>query len=136
MKKKYVTSKKECQAIIDNANRVCDRCGRKLKPIKTANNSGAPTYWVGCFHGQNKNSWGHFTHGTSKEIFNMAEKLVCDGESCAYNPKEKFKDSPEDRLCWFQTEVSGFCFLLSKAEYLKNNKSRKTKKEFLENKYF
>ena len=135
---KFITTKKECQDKINELNNVCDRCGRKIKPIKTVDNGGSPTYWSGCFHGaRDKNSFGHFTSGIKKEMFVLAEKLVCDGERYyTHNQKSEYKDSPESRLFWFQTEVSGICSLLRKIEWAKTNKPRKNKKEFLEDKYF
>ena len=75
---KYVITKKQCQSEIDKMNRVCDYCGRKLKPQKTVDNAGNPTYWVGCMHGKDndKNAWGAFTHGVSKDIYDLACKIV------------------------------------------------------------
>lgn len=135
---KYQITKKECQKRIDELNNVCDRCGRKIIPIRTVDNAGNPTYWSGCFHSQNdKNDWGNFTEGVKKEIFELAEKLVCAGEwHYSHLNKNEYASTPEKRLYWFQEEVSGMCGLLNKIEYLKSNKPQKTKKEFLEDKYF
>lgn len=136
--KKYQVTKKECQKRIDKANTVCDRCGRKIVPIKTVDNSNNPTFWAGCFHrSKGKNASGHYTYGIKKELFELAEKLVCDGERYYnHNSKADYSKTKDERLYWFQTEVSGFCGLLSRIEYLKTNEARKTKKEFLEDKYF
>lgn len=139
MKKiKYKVTKKECQKKINEMGNVCDYCGRKLKPIKTVDNSGNLTFWAGCFHGDNrKGTWGVFTEGVKKEIFKLAEKLVCNGEECyTHNKKSKYANTPEERLYWFQCEVSNFCSLLRTIEYLKNHKPIKTKKEFLNDKFF
>ena len=134
---KYQTTKEKCQKRINELNNVCDRCGRKIKPMKTVDNSGSPTFWAGCFHGsRGKYASGHYTRGVTKEIFNLAEKLVCDGERFSSNFKGDYKNSPEERLYWFQTEVKGFCGLLGIIEWLKKNKPRKTKNQFLKDKYF
>ena len=125
---KYQTTKEQCQLNIDKNNNVCDSCGRKIKPLKTVDNSGNPTYWAGCMHGNNKKgAWGNFTSGVSLEIFKLAEKMVCDGE-VVYRGTSK-----ENKLYWFQTQVSGVCSNIQKIEYSKKHKARKTKKEFLIN---
>lgn len=134
MKKKYQTTKEECQKRIDELNNVCDRCGRKIKPQKTVNNADEPTFWSCCLHGSDS---GHFTSGVKKEIFKLAEKLVCNGEQYYHHDfKGDFKKDKWHREYWFQSQISGFCGLLAQAEYLKKNKPRKTKKEFLEDKNF
>ena len=136
-KVEYSISKEECQRRINELGNVCDRCGRKIKPLKTVNNSGHPTYWSGCYHGsKGENAWGYFTEGAKKEIFDLAEKLVCEGEIYYKGEKHECKDNLGRRLSWFQSQVSGFCDLLMAIEYLKNNKPKKTKKQFLNDKYF
>ena len=46
MTRKYVVNKKECAKKC--VGRVCQQCGRALKPIETTDNSHNPTYWTGC----------------------------------------------------------------------------------------
>ena len=134
MKTKYQVTKIQCQKQIDKLGNVCDRCGREIVPIKTTDNAGNPTYWSGCYHGEDS---GHYTCGTKKETFDLAEKLVRDGEHAYHfiNKGEYSKDK-WNRRYWFRSQVGDFCTLLGKMEYLKRNKPRKTKKEFLEDKYF
>lgn len=133
---KYQITKRECQNRIDKLNNVCDRCGRKIKPLRTVDNSGNPTYWAGCLHGNNKKgAWGHFTQGVKKEVFDLAEKLVCDGE-IEYSGSKSENKTKGERLYWFQSQVSGICHRINKMEWMKTNNPRKTKKEFLEDKYF
>ena len=134
---KYQTTKRECQKEIDKLNNVCDRCGRKIKPMETIDSAGNSTYWAGCFHGsRGKYASGHYTGGIKKELFDLAEKLVCQGERQGYADKSEYRDTPQERLYWFQGEVSGFCSLLRTIEYIKTNKPRKPKSQFLKDKYF
>lgn len=122
---KYQTNKKECQERIDTLGNVCDRCGRKIKPLKTVDNAGNPTYWMGCMHGiKNKNSWGHFTNGVSKNIYKLAVKLVLEDDMYF---------GMKDRGCTFDytwhNAVSHACDIISRVEYMKKNRPRYTKKE-------
>ena len=136
--KKYITNKEECEAKI-NKDFVCERCGRSIIAMETVDNSGNPTFWSGCWHTDNptKDSWGHFTSGVPKHIYEMAEKLVCEeGSYYSHIDKSEYKDSSEQRLYWFETQMSGWASLLGKIEYLKNNPARKTKQEVLEDNYF
>ena len=124
--KTYQITKEQCQAQIDKINGVCNRCGRKPVPIETVDNSNNPTFWSGCMHGNMEEcAWGEFTSGVSKKIFDIAEKLVCEGE--IYYSWEDTSDA----AYWFQTQVSGFCGLLARAERLKTQSPRRTKEEFL-----
>lgn len=124
--KKYQVTKKQCQDKINQLGNVCSYCGRKLIPINTTDNSGNPTYWIGCCHGNNSNeAFGHFTNGVKKEVFDIAEKLVCNGEVC-YRHIDR-----AEKLYWFQSQVNGFCSMISNIEYLKNNNARMSKDEFL-----
>lgn len=136
--KEYITTKKECESKI-NKDYVCERCGRQIIAMETVDNAGNPTFWSGCWHTDKptKDSWGHFTSGIPKHIYELAEKLVCqEGSYYSHTNKSEYKDTPEQREFWFQTEQSGWARLLETIEYLKNNPSRQTKKEVLESKYF
>jgi hypothetical protein len=124
----YQVTKKQCQEQIDKANNVCDRCGRKIVPIKTVNNGGEPTYWAGCFHGDtSKGAWGNFTHGVKKEIYDLAYKLVLD-DSLTFGMKKR-EDSDFDYL--FESAVSHACGIIDLIEYMKimKEKLRYTKEE-------
>ena len=134
----YQTTKEECEAKI-NKEYVCERCGRQIKAMETVDNSGNPTFWSGCYHTDNptNNSWGHFTSGVPKNIYELAEKLVCEkGSYYSHLDKPKYEDSLEKKERWFQDEQAGWSGLLLNIEYLKNNPARKTKKEVLSGRYF
>lgn len=136
--KKYQTTKEECEFKI-NKDYVCDRCGRKIVAMETVDNAGNPTFWAGCYHTDNptENTWGHFTGGVPKHIYELAEKLVCEkGSYYSHTDNPKYEDSLEKKERWFQNEQSGWCGLLLNIEYLKNNPARKTKEEVLNGKYF
>ena len=74
---KYRVSKKQCQNQIDTRWNVCDYCWRKIKPLKTVDNSWNPTYWEWCTHG-NKDWWWVFTCWVPIWIFETARNLVLD----------------------------------------------------------
>lgn len=125
---KYVVTKRQCQKEIDSLGHVCGYCGGQLHPIRTTDNARNPTHWIGCFHGRD---WGVFTHGVTKEIFDLAEKMVRDGNTIHSSSVGK-----EDREGWFQYQTNRFCDILRKAERLKTAKPRFTRKQFLKQKYF
>ena len=127
---KYQITKKECQRQIDKWSNVCDRCGRELVPIKTVDNAGSPTYWSGCMHGTDS---GNFTSGVPKEIYEVARKLVLDGESYSHTGKAEHRRNRDLKEYWLEKETSGLAELLMRAEYLKKNKPRYTKTEFIKN---
>lgn len=120
----YDTTKEECQKAIDNNNNVCDYCGRKLKAMRTVNNSGEPTYWIGCRHGGR--DWGVFTGGVSKEIYQLATKLVQTDDMV-------FGMRNDDRLVGlgyaYQCAIKRACELILKIEYMKKTRPQYTKKE-------
>jgi len=123
---KYVTTKKECQRRIDENNNVCDYCGRKLKPQKTVDNAGDPTYWIGCMHGKDKvkDAWGVFTCGATEEIYKLAYKVTLDD-----NLYLGMKMSGYDFEYNFRESVSTNAGILRNIERLKNAKPRFTKKQ-------
>lgn len=134
---KYQVTKKQCQDKIDELDNVCDRCGRKIVPLKTVDNGGSPTYWAGCMHGQTaKGAWGHFTSGVKKDIYNLAVKLVLEDDT-DFGMSYKEKESKDFDYAW-QNAVYRACNKVSHIEWMKNNKPRYTKaqlkKEFI--KYF
>jgi len=121
---KYQISKKLCQSQIDVLNNVCDYCGRDLKPIKTLDNSGNPTYWIGCNHNTNS---GNFTFGVKKEVYNLAVKLVLNDSldfGMTYGKKELGNFDYA-----FECAVHSACQKIAVIEYMKNQKPRYTKKE-------
>lgn len=123
---KYQTTKTQCQKQINELGNVCDRCGMKLVPIKTEDNAGNPTYWQGCFHGNDK-GMGCFTHGVKKEVYEIAYKLVLeDGLYWSMG----FDGSDFEYL--FQGSVSKATRLIMDVEYMKTNDPRYTKEQLKE----
>lgn len=139
MEEEYQTTKEECESKI-NQDYVCERCGRGIQAMKTVDNAGNPTFWAGCYHTDNpsENTWGHFTCGVPKHIYEMAEKLVCErGKYYSHTDTSNYENKTKgEREYLFQSEQAGWANLLEVIEYLKNNPARKTKKEVLEGKYF
>jgi hypothetical protein len=127
----YQVTKKQCQEQINARNYVCDRCGRKIVPLKTVNNSGEPTYWAGCMHGQKqKGAWGHFTSGVPKKIYTLAVKLVLEDDmefGMSYEDKEL-----GDFDYAFQNAVREACDKVRQIEWMKEEKPRYTKKKLKE----
>jgi len=131
---KYQVTKKQCQEEIDKQNNVCNRCGRKLSPLKTVTNSGKPTYWAGCLHGQTgKGSWGHFTSGVKKEIYDLAVKLVLEDDTTFGMTYEDRETKDFDYA--FQKAVYRACERVHQVETMKKIEPRYTKKQ-LKEKYF
>lgn len=63
---------------------VCDGCGGELKPMKTVDNGGNPTYWGGCER-CSKYCWG-----VSKFVYKIAKRLV---EERCWRPYSFIKES-------------------------------------------
>jgi hypothetical protein len=130
IEKEYMVTQERCQEMIDDGDYVCDRCGRTRVPIETVDNAGRPTYWAGCFHGNTDS--GHYTDGVKREVFELAEKLVCDGEiAYSHLDPSEYSASPESRLYWFQSQVSGMCWRIRRMEQLKTCPPRRSKEQFL-----
>ncbi len=129
MEKEYQITKETCQKMIDERPNICSRCGRKLVPIETVDNSDHPTFWPGCLHGSDA---GNYHGGTTQEVYDLAEKLICDGETPAryYNKFEYSKDA-NHREYWFGEQMSSMCDLIHRIEGMKTREPRKTKTEFL-----
>lgn len=125
--KKYMTTKKQCQEWIDKLNNVCDSCWRKIEPMETVDNSWNPTYWAWCMHW--KKDWGTFTSWVKKDIYELSVKLVLDDDLYLWISR---KESWNFDYC-FESWVKKTCWIISKIEYMKNNKPRFTKKELEEN---
>lgn len=128
---KFQVTKKQCQAKIDEFNNVCDRCGRKIKPLKTVNNGGQPTYWSGCMHGQTgKDAWGHFTSGVSKETYDLAVKLVLEDSSDFGMTRADMEYKNFNYA--FREAVNRACSKITHIDWIKNNKPRNTTKQLKE----
>ena len=63
----YKINKEVCEKQIYG---VCRRCGGKLEPIETVDNSNNPTFWPGC------QKCMCFDCGVPVSVFNAAKKLV------------------------------------------------------------
>lgn len=121
---KYQITKKQCQEEIKKLGNVCDYCGRDLKPIKTVDNSGQPTYWKGCMHGTDS---GNYTYGVKRETYDLAVKLVLE-DSVDFGmdyDKKKFGDFDYA----FEYAVKDACDKIKIIEYYKTHKPRYTKKQ-------
>ena len=94
---KYKITKEECRKKIDD-NKVCYRCGNKLSPIKTVDNSGNPTYWAGC------TSCNHFNNGVKKKYFKIARKLVKNDVILPYSHMNKEEVGQE---YWLEAQTGG-----------------------------
>lgn len=130
---KYQITKAQCQKAIKERGNVCSYCGRDIVAIKTVDNCKNPTYWPGCMH---DSDCGHFGSGVSREVFELAEKLICAGEhSYSHMGKQEYWTHPDMRLYWFEHQVSGMCTNILQMEYLKTNPASKTKEEFLNDDY-
>lgn len=103
MKQKYQVTKKQCQASIKG---VCEGCGGKLEPLKTVNNSGEPTYWVGCNH------CSCFRGGVDRKYWEIARKLIEEGEMIPYPNmnKHEYEETPERLEYYFDTQCAGLSF--------------------------
>lgn len=104
----YNVTKEECQKNIDKHNNVCCRCSGKLEPIETVDNSGQPTFWIGC------KKCMVFTHGTIMKIYETSKKMVEDGyihytfEHC---PKDRNSD---EYTFWKNNQISGTVRIVEK----------------------
>ena len=82
MRELYRITKKQCEQSIGNV--VCEGCGGRLEPIETCDNSGNPTFWVGCHHCQ------AFRSGVDKKYYEIARKLVTTGVITPYRHLNKY----------------------------------------------
>lgn len=114
--------------MIDKLGNVCDSCGRKIVPIETVDNSNNPTYWAGCKHGGES---GNFTGGVPKGTYELAKKLVLNGDAYYSHLDKNDYKTKEQKQYWFESQVSGMARFIERMEYYKNNKARKTKAQFL-----
>jgi hypothetical protein len=98
----YKTTFVECQKLIGNDN-VCEGCGGKIEPIETVDNSGAPTFWVGCKHCM------CFRSGVRKLYWKIARKLVVEGRILPYSSLHKceYEDTPERLGYYLDSQTAG-----------------------------
>lgn len=138
--KKYITTEAECYSNIDKSDNVCEYCGRQLIPIETVDNANNPTYWSGCKHTDNIYNidvYGVFTTGVPRDIFELAKKIVLNGEVYyKHMYKNEYSKDIKSRTYWFQQQTAGWSRFLMTLNYLKDNPARETEQEFINNKYF
>ena len=112
MKGKYETTKDECEKMLDG--RVCSYCGRKVKPKKTVDNAGNPTYWGMCFHGSKES--GHIEWGVYESLYEAAVKLVLNGK---YSYP---KDYEKDFDYWYMDQVHRACSIVRDVDEARSTK--------------
>lgn len=100
---KYQTTKIQCQKQIDKWQNVCTRCGEQLTPFKTVDNSGQPTYWVGC------NSCQVFNNGTKPHIYKIAVRMVDERHFTPYSYDQQPDKEKEPELFdyWRKGQIGG-----------------------------
>lgn len=106
---KYKITKKQCQQQIDKNQNVCTNCGGKLVPLETVDNSGNPTYWIGC------ESCQKFDYGTDKHIYKIAARMVDERHFVAYNCEQQpDKEKEPDRFNhWRKEQIGGTVSIVS-----------------------
>lgn len=66
----YIVTKEQCQQDIDSKPPVvCPRCGGKIEPVETVDNSNRPTFWRACLN------CDHLDYGVPVEVFLTAKTL-------------------------------------------------------------
>ena len=97
----YKTTKEQCQSMI---NGICSRCGGKLEPIETVDNSGDPTFWQGC------KKCLRFDSGVDLVTYLTAKELI---ENCHFRPyshiDHDIADSEELKKYKIMEQISGAC---------------------------
>ena len=99
---KYKTTFKECLKRIEDGD-VCEGCGGKLEPIKTVDNGGSPTFWVGCKHCM------CFRGGVKKIYWEIARKLIKEDRIIPYSHMQKceYEDTPERLEYYLDSQTAG-----------------------------
>ena len=120
---KYQITKKQCEKRIKELGNVCDFCGRELQALKTKDNAGQLTHWIGCHHGSD---CGHFTHGCKKEMFDLAVKMTLED---SYSLKTVKYDSYDNFDMCFEEANRRNVGILQTLHYLASNEPRYTKEE-------
>lgn len=96
---KYQITKKECEATIKG---VCEGCGGKLQALRTVDNSGNPTHWVGC------RKCSCFRSGVDKRYWEIARKLIEDNTMIPYPHmnRHEYEEDPERLEYWFSEQCA------------------------------
>ena len=100
---KFVDTEKDVQARIDKRNCICDSCGGKLDPMRTVDNFGSPTHWIGC------RRCGYFTYGVKKEIYEIAWRFVDSGYVHYDGIEISDNSSPQEMIFWRERQIRGAC---------------------------
>lgn len=90
----YIVTKEQCQQDIDSKPPVvCPRCGGKIEPVETVDNSGNPTHWRACL------SCDCLSYGVPVEVFMTAKTLFEKHGKIAFRHlKEPVKDKLDNYL--------------------------------------
>lgn len=96
--KQYQTTRQECQQRIKG---VCEGCGRELEPIETIDNSGNPTFWIGCNH------CSCFRSGVKKLYFEIARSLVEKEIIIPYSHMVRKKEDKDHEEYWLDSQTAG-----------------------------
>lgn len=101
--KVYIETKEDCQRQIDAAGTVCSRCAGVITPIETVDNSGRPTYWMGC------EVCGRFDYGVPKLIYDIAKRLVTERNFVPYRHMDYPADQKgeEYKKYWTESQIGG-----------------------------
>lgn len=107
----YKTTKEQCEKQIHG---VCEGCGGKLEALETVDNSGDPTFWVGCNH------CSCFRGGVEKRYFRVAQGLIESGEYTPYSSMRKcdYEDSPERLAYYLDTQTAEASWLVRRIDKL------------------
>ena len=112
---KYQVTKKQCQKSIMG---VCEGCGGKLEPIRTVDNAGNPTYWVGCNH------CSCFRSGIEREYFEVARELITKNEMVPYSHMKRsdWDNNPNKLNYWLDSQTAGLSHSIKKIHQMLNEK--------------
>ena len=103
-------TQKQCQEHIDKLGLVCVRCGTKLEPMETIDNSDHPTFWAACMKCK---VYG----GTDPVVYAIAKKMVENENYIPYNhlgTMPSKKDQADEYEYWLKTQISGACDTVAK----------------------
>lgn len=115
----YKTTFEQCKKRIGKDD-VCEGCGGKLEPIKTVDNSGDPTFWIGCKHCM------CFRGGIKKEYWEIARQLVKEGTLIPYSFLQKGeKDTPEKLEYYLDSQTAGLSYNIGYIHRLLKEKFKK-----------
>lgn len=106
--KQYKETREQCQSQIDAGGNVCSQCGAKLTPIETVDNSGDPTFWMGC------EPCCKFDYGVKPIVFQIAKELVTAHNHVHYSHMDSVYGKDDDyKKYWLATQVGGTSKMVS-----------------------